>query len=137
MLHRQAQGVNVRRIGACRIDRSIPTGSGTHSAFIRRQCYDLDVNCSPQRRSTAITVINLKGGVGKTHTVWLLAGVCQKRGKKLLVIDTDTQGNITKSLLAPAWNPIPGVAALFDPRTNIHPGNLIRPTRYTYSYTTR
>ena len=43
------------------------------------------------RRATAITVINLKGGVGKTHTVWLLAGVCQERGKKLLVIDTDTQ----------------------------------------------
>ena len=84
------------------------------------------------RRATAITVINLKGGVGKTHTVWLLAGVCQERGKKLLVIDTDTQGNITKSLLPPAWEPIPGVAALFDPRTEIHPGNLIRPTRYSH-----
>jgi cellulose biosynthesis protein BcsQ len=84
------------------------------------------------RHATAITVINLKGGVGKTHTVWLLAGVCQERGKKLLVIDTDTQGNITTSLLAPARNPVPGVAALFDPHTDIHPGNLIRPTRYSH-----
>jgi chromosome partitioning protein len=80
-------------------------------------------------RATAITVINLKGGVGKTHTVWLLAGVCQERGKKLLVVDTDTQGNITKSLLSPCWNPIPGVAALFDQRSEVHPGNLVRPTR--------
>ena len=70
------------------------------------------MNAASHRHGTAITVINLKGGVGKTHTVWLLAGVCQERGKKLLVIDTDTQGNITKSLLSPAWNPIPGVAAL-------------------------
>ena len=29
-----------------------------------------------------ITVLNLKGGVGKTHTVWLLAGVCQERRNK-------------------------------------------------------
>ncbi|MDD5751802.1 MAG: ParA family protein [Candidatus Peribacteraceae bacterium] len=42
------------------------------------------------RRAKVITVINLKGGVGKTHTAWLLAGVCQERGKKLLVVDTDT-----------------------------------------------
>ena len=69
------------------------------------------MNAASNRHATAITVINLKGGVGKTHTVWLLAGVCQERGKKLLVIDTDTQANVTKSLLLPAWNPIPGVAA--------------------------
>ena len=29
-------------------------------------------------RATAITVINLQGGVGKTHAVWLLAAVCQE-----------------------------------------------------------
>lgn len=90
------------------------------------------MNAASHRRATAVTVINLKGGVGKTHTVWLLAGVCQERGKKLLVIDADTQANITKSLLLPVWNPIPGVAASFDPRTDIHPGNLIRPTRYSH-----
>ena len=39
--------------------------------------------------------------MGKTHTAWLLAGVYQERGKKLLVVDTDTQANITKSLLNP------------------------------------
>jgi len=100
--------------------------------FLPGQWYCRDVNAASHRRATAITVINLKGGVGKTHTVWLLAGVCQERGKKLLVVDTDTQANITKSLLLPAWNPIPGVAALFDPRSEVHPGNLIRPTHHSH-----
>ncbi|MGA2034421.1 MAG: ParA family protein [Thermoguttaceae bacterium] len=94
----------------------------SHSAIIS------GVNAAPNHRATAITVINLKGGVGKTHTVWLLAGVCQERGKKLLVIDADTQGNITKSLLLPAWNPILGVAALFDPRTHGIPITLHAPS---------
>jgi MinD-like ATPase involved in chromosome partitioning or flagellar assembly len=44
-----------------------------------------------------ITVLNLKGGVGKTHTAWLLAAVCQERGKRILLIDTDTQGNLRGS----------------------------------------
>ena len=82
------------------------------------------------RRATAITVINLKGGVGKTNTVWLLAGVCQERGKKLLVIDTDTQTNITKSLLTSGGSPVPGVEALFNPRTETDLNGLIRQTRY-------
>ena len=38
-----------------------------------------------------LTVLNLKGGVGKTHTAWLLASACQDRGKRVLLIDTDTQ----------------------------------------------
>lgn len=49
-----------------------------------------------QRRAQVITVINLKGGVGKTHTAWLLAGVCQERKRRVLVVDTDTQGNIRR-----------------------------------------
>ena len=83
-------------------------------------------------RTTTLSVINLKGGVGKTHTAWLLAGVCQERGKKLLVIDTDTQGNITRSLLDPGQFPTPGVEALFDPRTDTDPATLIRQTRYSH-----
>lgn len=87
---------------------------------------------SSDHRATALTVINLKGGVGKTHTAWLLAGVCQEQGKKLLVVDTDTQGNITKSLLAPTDSPLPGIEALFDPRTDTDPLSLIRTTRFSH-----
>ncbi len=84
------------------------------------------------QRATAITVINLKGGVGKTHTTWLLVGVCEERGKRVLVIDTDTQGNITKSLLTSGGSPLPGVEALFDPRTEADPLSLIRRTRFAH-----
>jgi chromosome partitioning protein len=86
----------------------------------------------PQRPAVAITVINLKGGVGKTHAAWLLAGVCQERGKKLLVVDTDTQANITKSLLTNGEAPLPGVEALFDPRADADPLALVRHTRFSH-----
>jgi len=46
-----------------------------------------------------ITVLNLKGGVGKTHTTWLLASVSQERGKRVLLIDTDAQGNLSNSFV--------------------------------------
>jgi hypothetical protein len=29
-----------------------------------------------------LTVLNLKGGIDKTHTVWLLTGVCEERARK-------------------------------------------------------
>lgn len=45
-----------------------------------------------------ISLINLKGGVGKTVSSINIAYSLAETGKKVLIVDTDTQGNIATSL---------------------------------------
>lgn len=53
-------------------------------------------------RVTAI--MNLKGGVAKTTTVVNMAAILASKGKKVLVIDGDSQCNTTEFLLGNLWN---------------------------------
>lgn len=45
-----------------------------------------------------ITILNVKGGVGKTTTVINLAGAIAKQKHKVLIIDNDSQSNVTQIL---------------------------------------
>lgn len=81
--------------------------------------------------ATAITVLNLKGGVGKTHTTWLLAAVSQERRRKALLIDTDAQGNLTNSFF-PADQSKPGVEIVFHPGADADLSSRIRPTSFSH-----
>lgn len=72
------------------------------------------MNDNQQPQATVITSLNLKGGVGKTHLCWLIAGVCRKQHKRCLVLDLDKQGNISTTLLGDDAVKITGCETFFD-----------------------
>tara|TARA_B100000945_G_scaffold321210_1_gene334462 strand:+ start:804 stop:1754 length:951 start_codon:yes stop_codon:yes gene_type:complete len=53
---------------------------------------------TPQGRARVVTVINQKGGVGKTTSVINIASQIALRGLRVLVIDSDSQGNCATGL---------------------------------------
>ena len=49
-----------------------------------------------------ISFCNEKGGTGKTSTTALVAWELAKRGKKILAVDCDPQGNLTNLMVKTA-----------------------------------
>ena len=84
---------------------------------------------APQPR--IISVVNRKGGVGKTTTTFNLAGTLAQMGHEVLVIDIDPMGSLCRSLRI-----YPGEVALSDlliaPNGSL--GELIRPTHVPHLY---
>lgn len=85
----------------------------------------------PARHATVLTVTNLKGGVGKSHTCFQIAGVCQERGRRVLLIDCDAQGNLSGSFLADPHRQ-GGVEVFFNPASEPDPSVLVRKTSYDH-----
>ena len=80
---------------------------------------------------STISIANQKGGVGKTTTAIALSTAFTRRGKKVLVVDTDPQGNLTAALgVCP--DDVPGLLELMtsdmsigDVRISTYAGDLI------------
>src|SRR5258706_13724435 len=52
------------------------------------------VRCGPlRRRAVIVAFLNHKGGVGKTTLALHVAGACAAQGKRIVVVDTDSQGS--------------------------------------------
>lgn len=73
-----------------------------------------------------IAVMNQKGGTGKTTSVVNIAGELVRRGKHVLIIDMDTQGNATSNLCIPDLSGKTLADAIADPST--HAEETIRKT---------
>ena len=59
-----------------------------------------------ESRLKVLTVINYKGGVGKTTVVAGLAAYFTSQGKRVLIIDFDYQGSLTRMMILGARLPL-------------------------------
>jgi chromosome partitioning protein len=81
--------------------------------------------------SVVITLLNQKGGVGKTSTCHHLSGALSKLGRRVLLVDNDPQSSLTQGfwgpILARQLDPSATVAALYAGERPF-PGQVIQPT---------
>lgn len=80
-----------------------------------------------------ISLMNQKGGVGKTSTTMHVAGALSVAGQRVLLVDFDPQSSLTQGFLGPVLtedlDPATTTAAIFEGGLPM-PGDLIRPTDF-------
>ena len=82
-------------------DKGMPTLDAVDEISIARARTPLELPQSgptPEGRARVVTIINQKGGVGKTTSVINIAAQLALRGHKILVVDADSQGNCATGL---------------------------------------
>lgn len=79
-----------------------------------------------------VSLLNQKGGVGKTSSCHHLAGALSAAGKTVLLVDNDPQASLTQGFFGPeamrATGASASVAALYDPDFAAVPEAVVRPT---------
>ena len=80
-----------------------------------------------------ITMLNQKGGVGKTSTCYHLAGTLAQQGRRVLLVDNDPQASLTQGFWGPegmlALDPSETIAAIYAGE-NPFPEQVVRPTPF-------
>ncbi len=78
-----------------------------------------------------VTMLNQKGGVGKTSTCFHLSGTLAAMGYRVLLVDADPQASLTQGFLGPVvtygLDPASTIASLFRGDSPF-PSEVIRPT---------
>ena len=81
-----------------------------------------------------ITMLNQKGGVGKTSSCHHLAGTLARSGRRVLLVDNDPQASLTQGFFGPegmrSIDPEESVASLYDPHLEPIPERIIRPVGF-------
>lgn len=81
-----------------------------------------------------VTLLNQKGGVGKSSSAYHLGGTWARAGLSVCLIDNDPQASLTQGFWGPQAtrevDPAGSVAALYDPASMAIPEALIRPTGF-------
>lgn len=79
--------------------------------------------------ANVVSAVNRKGGVGKTSSVFHLAGCFAEQGNKVLVIDNDPQHSLTTGIFGPQLadnlDPDQTIAALYDDKYDPEPSELV------------
>lgn len=81
-----------------------------------------------------LTMLNQKGGVGKTSSCYHMAGALAQQGRRVLLVDNDPQASLTQGFWGPegllALDPSETIAAIYGGE-NPFPERVIRPTPFS------